>query len=84
MPKSGPFKIDGKDYETRANGSIKETEPAVAAITNTIPLRQLRRLKGTREQRLAQVREVITAKQALETTLLQEIADLDTLIANAR
>ena len=83
MPRSGPFTIDDKTYETRANGTIREVEPAIAEKSQDIQKKQLRRMKANKQVRLDEVTTRLTQLTARQAQLQQEIDDLDTLIANA-
>ena len=84
MPASGPFTIDGEEWSTDAGGTISRTRPAIPANTRNPTVERPQSIKRNKQAELAQVNEDITALQTQKTQLETDIANLDTIIANAR
>lgn len=82
--RSGPFTIRGVEFQTESDGTITRTEPAVAARVRNPAKRQLQRQRDNSNEELANVNEELTALTARRDALVQEVADLDTLLLNAR
>lgn len=80
MPRSGPFTIDGEEFSTDDAGNISHTVPAVPEETSTITKRRIQILRA----RKAEERSVAQGEADKIAQLDREVAELDTLITNAR
>ena len=80
---SGPFTIDGVEYRTDAQGNITETEPAIPAKINPLITRVVERRRGKKQDELDRCNGEIARLEARKIVLNRELADLDTIIANA-
>lgn len=84
MAATGPFRIDGEDWETDTGGTITRTRPAVPADVRTP---QKSRAERVRERKIAdrdRLIEEITERTTERDRLISDIANLDTIIANSR
>ena len=83
MAETGPFRIDGQDYETSAGGQITRTTPAVAAIVENprraLIIRRRARKVVERDNLTAQITELTAQRDQLNT----DITNYQTIIDNS-
>ena len=85
MPRaSGPFTIDNVEYRTDADGNITETEPAIAEIVRPLNQRVVQRRHQLKSDELGRCNAELARLEARKVVLEGELADLDTIIANAK
>ena len=84
MAETGPFRIDGEDWSTDAGGTISRVRPAIPAVTRNPARDRPEAIKERKERDLAQINTDITDLQTQKTQLEADIANLNTIIANAR
>lgn len=84
MAAVGPFRIDGEDWETDVAGNITRTRPAIPANVRTPDRSRPERLRDRKQADLTQVLADIADLEAQRDQLQADIANLNSIIANAR
>ena len=85
MPQeSGPFTINATDWRTDAAGNVTRTTAAVPEVVNNLGKRVLNRLQTQKVSALTELDADLAELNGRRPGLVQEIADLQTLIDNAR
>lgn len=83
MPRSGPFRIDGEDWETDVAGVISRTRPAIPADTRNPARERPQAIKRRKEAERDQMNQDITDLTTQRDQLVTDIANLQTIIDNA-
>lgn len=83
MAESGPFRIDGEDWETDRAGQITRTKPAIPASTRTPPKTRAQRIQAQKIESRDRLNEQITEITAERDQLVTDIANLQTIIDNS-
>ena len=83
MARTGPFRIDGEDWETDDRGVISRTKPAIPAQVADPSRGRPEALKKRKEGDLVRVNADLAELQAEKTKLEADIANLQTIIDNS-
>lgn len=81
--RSGPFRIDGEDYETDAAGLITRTTPAVVAVARNPRQAQIIRRRDRKQAERDSLNAQITELTAERDQAVIDIANLQTIIDNS-
>ena len=85
MPQeSGPFTINATEWRTNAEGNVTRTTPAKAAVVDNLGRRVLNRLQTQKVSELQEIDTDLADLNGRRPGVVQEIADLQTLIDNSR